>query len=196
MNNKIPESPNPVNRIFEPILSDEKLLEVLSTYHKNSKLKNLDNVNLSGLPFSFGILSDLSDLSQNWVSKRYHLLVQEGFFLPKYIINPFFFNFKLFVICYDRKNSEYIDSLRDFTIFDTKLDYTNRIRIVIHSEHIQKMVSATLFNNIFDISKIEFFNNVSGISSNFSNIPNFNFNLEKNKKNTAIFGNNNKKMAD
>ena len=110
MNNKIPDSNISTKHIFEPLLSDEKLLEVLSTYHKNSKLKNLDTVNLSGLPFSFGLLSDLTDLSQKWVSKRYHLLVQEGIFLPKYIINPFFFNFKLFIIRYDRKNSEYIDS--------------------------------------------------------------------------------------
>lgn len=158
--------------------ADIKILRALCFYKRNGLFNNFDFVDQKNFIFQIKNLSKIINLSYRWTIGRINYLVENYILLSHFILNPFLFGLKTYLLSYDPQFDDEISYLNSITLFKLNLSYKEVIRII----QLPNIQAPTDLNFSFSyeltkISEMNIFNNLSGLSEDpkksFTTIPNF-----------------------
>ncbi len=158
--------------------ADIKILRALCFYKRNELFSDFNFTDQKNFIFQIKTLSKITNLSYRWTIGRINYLVENNILLSHFILNPFLFGLKTYLLSYNPQFDEEISYLNSITLFKLNLSYKEAIRII----QLPNIQAPTDLNFLFDheltkISEMNIFNNLSGLSEDpkksFATIPNF-----------------------
>lgn len=159
--------------------ADIKILRALCYYKRNSLFSNLDFTDQKNFLFNNNTLSDIVKLSYRWTITRINYLIANYILNVRFILNPFVFGLKTYLIEYDSQYDEKITFINPITLFKLQMTHSETLRIIqLPNIHSSTDLDLGIPYTIKNLSEMHIFNNLSGLKENskdsFSQIPDFN----------------------
>ena len=157
---------------------DIKILRALCFYKRNSLFSKLDFAEQKNFLFQIKTLSEIINQSYRWTIARINYLINNYMLALSYILNPFLFGLKTYLINYESSYDDKIAFLNPITLFKLIVSYNEVLR-VIQLPNIQSSTELQLEipHTITNLSEMHIFNNLSDLSEDpkksFVHVPKF-----------------------
>lgn len=110
--------------------ADIKILRALTYYKRNGLFNDVELTNRRNFLFQLKTLAKMTNLSQVWITERLMYLQNNYVLRQYYILNPFIFGLKTFVITYDKKFDDESTILDNISLFKLTLSFKEILRVI------------------------------------------------------------------
>ena len=172
--------------------ADIKILASLASYKRSGLFDTLDFANRRNILIQIKSLAKSTNLSEKWVSERINYMMKSFILYFHFILNPFLFGLNSYLLIYDRKFEEESSYLDSISLFNLKLNYSEKIRVIqLPGIEASDDLEFRFPTKVKKIDEMHLFNNLSGLSDSdsksFSEIPNFDKIKSPHTKPTVMF---------
>lgn len=168
-------------RRYKLVPIDIKILKALTYYKRTPLFKDLTDKGFRNFLFKNSTLAHIVRTSEKWVQTRLEYLRKFQVIQSNFIINPFVFGLNTFVLKYSQEFDHLVKHLEQYTLLKLILSNQQDIVRVFQLPNVlaeDDLVKINPFPEYpIEISEINFFNNLSGLTheteTSFTKIPNF-----------------------